>query len=122
MSEGNKAVFWRPDPNWDRLHKQPSWGALLRELSIAQRVAVECKFSFTSRRYHCEFHRDEAGKKGYHRDFLSEGYGDHPLGAVRAALSRLREPIKPTIRSKLLEALFDYLRGEIEICRVQARG
>lgn len=112
------AIFWYPDPIWDRLHKQRSWGYLLRELSLTQRVSVDIKFSFTSRRYHCQLHRDEANKSGYYRTFLAEAYGDHPLGAIRQALTRIGEPIKPTVRSKLLEALLDYLRVTIETVRV----
>lgn len=108
------AIFWYPDPVWDRLHKQRSWAALLKDLSLVQRVSVDCKLSFTAHRYHCQLHREGEGKTGYYRQFLAEGYGDHPLGAIRIALTRIGEPLAPTVRSKLLWAMIDYLAVTVD--------
>jgi hypothetical protein len=107
-----KPVMWRADPIWDRMGKQASWGKLLRLLSFRQKVGVEIKWSFIYRGYHCEMFR-VGSETGYARQFVSEGYGLHPLGALRDALS-LVVKIDPLVRTALVEALVDYLQEEIE--------
>lgn len=109
-----RAVMWTANPIWHRLHAQPSWGRFLREMSLTQKVSLDVIWSHTGRCYHCQaFHMDK-DRTGYQRRFIAEGFGAHPLGAVRDAMTRFTAPIAPTVRSKLLEALIDYLIVEIE--------
>lgn len=109
-----RAVMWHTNPIWTRLHAQPSWSAFLRTMSLEQGVSLDVVWSSVGRNYHCQAFRLDRTKSGYQREFLAEGFGSHPLGAVRAALARFQEPLAPRVRSTLLEALLDYLRVEID--------
>lgn len=117
QAEGGRAVFWRPDPIWPRLHKQESWAKLLRQLQARMNLAVDVEYSAIIRGYRCEmtlWTKDKVER--YQRTFLGEGYGGHPLGAIRDALAGL-EKIDAFVRSALLEALIDYLAEEITVRR-----
>lgn len=102
-------TFWRADPSYRRLSMQPSWGRLLKTLSLEQGVSVDTEISHVYGGYRAEIYRYT---KEDRKQFLSEGYGAHPLGAIRDALTGIT-PIKPRVRSQLLEALIDYLIDEI---------
>lgn len=114
MSEHNRAYMWRPDPLRERQMKNEPYRELCRIMLAETGCEVRVEFSHITRGYRCEIAFLKRASDCYYRHFRSEGYAEYPIGAVRRAFAKYRDPIPPRVRSLLLEALIIWLTDMIE--------
>lgn len=114
-----KAYMWRPDPLRERQMRNEPYRELCRVMLAETGCEVRVEFSHITRGYRCEIAFLKRAADCYYRHFRAEGYSEsgHPLGAVRRAFAKYRDPIPPRVRSLLLEALIVWLTDEIEQSR-----